>query len=63
MGYKDNVGGYHDSAMGWAPDGRFCGECTTQSCEDCKVWEWRLKYGRDYTSENQKIRQGVPLSD
>lgn len=39
QGYFDEVGGHHDSGMGWAPDGRWCGECTQASCVNCKIWE------------------------
>ena len=33
--YYDDVGGFHDSAEGWNPNGVWCGECTTMSCRDC----------------------------
>lgn len=39
QGYYDEVGGHHDSGMGWAPDGRWCGECTRVTCADCRIWE------------------------
>ena len=34
-GYYDEVGGYHDCAEGWNPNGVWCGECTKESCADC----------------------------
>jgi hypothetical protein len=37
--YTDEVGGHHDSGMGWAPNGHWCGECCKSSCKDCKVWK------------------------
>lgn len=37
-GYYDEVGGYHDEAMGYSPSGNFCGECTNESCADCSVY-------------------------
>ena len=33
--YYDDVGGYHDCAIGWNPNGVWCGECTKASCRDC----------------------------
>lgn len=33
--YYDEVGGYHDCAEGWNPNGVWCGECTNRSCKDC----------------------------
>lgn len=33
--YYDDVGGFHDSAIGWNPNGVWCGECTRLSCRDC----------------------------
>lgn len=33
--YYDEVGGYHESAMGWNPNGKWCGECTAHSCANC----------------------------
>ena len=37
--WTDEIGGYHDSGMGWAPNGHWCGECCKSSCKGCKVWE------------------------
>lgn len=37
--YTDEVGGHHDSGIGWAPNGRWCGECTKSSCSKCSVWK------------------------
>ena len=34
-GYYDEVGGYHDCAEGWNPNGVWCGECTKKSCANC----------------------------
>lgn len=34
-GYYDNIGGYHDCAEGWNPNGVWCGECTSISCAKC----------------------------
>ena len=33
--YYDEVGGYHDCAEGWNPNGVWCGECTNESCVNC----------------------------
>lgn len=33
--YYDDIGGFHDSAIGWNPNGVCCGECTMVSCRDC----------------------------
>ena len=33
--YYDNLGGFHDSGMGWNPNGNWCGECTMFSCKNC----------------------------
>ena len=33
--YYDEVGGYHDCAEGWNPNGVWCGECTRPSCKGC----------------------------
>lgn len=42
-GYKDNLGGFHDSGVGWMPNGKYCGICGYSSCEDCSIWKWELK--------------------
>lgn len=34
--YYDEVGGFHDCAIGWNPKGVWCGECTRVSCRDCE---------------------------
>ena len=34
--YYDEVGGFHDGAVGWNPNGMWCGECTVESCKDCE---------------------------
>ena len=34
-GYYDEVGGYHECAIGWNPNGIWCGECTSLSCANC----------------------------
>lgn len=33
--YYDEVGGYHDCAEGWNPNGVWCGECTEKTCANC----------------------------
>ena len=33
--YYDEVGGFHDSGIGWNPNGVWCGECTNKSCANC----------------------------
>lgn len=30
--YKDEVGGFHEDARGWNPQGVWCGECTKGRC-------------------------------
>ena len=33
--YYDDVGGFHDSGMGWNPNGNWCGECSKLNCKNC----------------------------
>lgn len=33
--YYDEIGGFHSCAIGWNPNGVWCGECTKLSCKDC----------------------------
>lgn len=33
--HNDEVGGHHDCGCGWNPNGVFCGECSTLSCNGC----------------------------
>ena len=33
--YYDEVGGFHSVALGWNPNGVWCGECTNKSCAKC----------------------------
>ena len=33
--YYDDVGGFHDSGMGWNPNGNWCGECSKLTCREC----------------------------
>lgn len=33
----DEVGGVHDSGIGWNPNGVWCGECTKYSCKNCTM--------------------------
>lgn len=33
--WDDEVGGHHDCAEGWNPQGHWCGECCKASCVDC----------------------------
>ena len=33
--HYDDVGGFHDSAIGWNPNDVWCGECTRASCRGC----------------------------
>ena len=33
--YYDEIGGFHSAAMGWNPNGVWCGECTRISCSNC----------------------------
>lgn len=33
--HYDEIGGYHDCAEGWSPNGTWCGECTKASCKNC----------------------------
>lgn len=33
----DEVGGTHDCAIGWNPNGVWCGECTRISCKNCSA--------------------------
>ena len=30
-----DIGGFHDSGMGWNPNGNWCGECSTSNCREC----------------------------
>lgn len=34
-GYFDEVGGFHEDAMGWNPLGIWHGECTRETCKGC----------------------------
>ena len=31
----DDVGGFHDSGIGYSPRGTYCGECSKLSCKEC----------------------------
>ena len=33
--YYDDIGGFHDSGMGWNPNGNWCGECSKSTCRRC----------------------------
>lgn len=33
--YTDEVGGTHDCGIGTNPKGRWCGECSSSSCNGC----------------------------
>ena len=33
--YYDEIGGFHDGAISWNPNGVYCGECTLTSCSGC----------------------------
>ena len=33
--YYDDIGGFHDSGMGWNPNGNWCGECSKSTCREC----------------------------
>ena len=33
--YYDDIGGFHDSGMGWNPNGNWCGECSKLNCKNC----------------------------
>ena len=44
--YTDEVGGHHDSGVGWNSNGVWCGECSRATCDGCvnqnitkAVWE------------------------
>ena len=37
--YYDEIGGYHECAIGWNPNGVWCGECTCISCANCSSKE------------------------
>lgn len=39
VGFTDSVGGFHVDAIGYSPNGNFCGECCSDSCEHCGVWK------------------------
>lgn len=32
---KVNEQGTHEDGLGWAPDGEFCGECSSVDCSVC----------------------------
>lgn len=34
---EDDLGGVHTDGVGYAPDGRFCGECNKTSCAGCRI--------------------------
>lgn len=33
--YYDDIGGLHDSGIGYNPNGVYCGECGTLTCREC----------------------------
>ena len=33
--HYDDIGGFHDSGMGWNPNGNWCGECSNSTCRKC----------------------------
>ena len=33
--YYDEVSGFHSAALGWNPNGVWCGECCRRSCKNC----------------------------
>ena len=41
--YYDEVGGFHASGVGYAPDSTYCGQCDTPICTHCRVWQWKQK--------------------
>ncbi len=44
--------GTHDEAVGFAPNGDWCGECSKISCINCSVWQ-RMKATEDKTEEGE----------
>ena len=61
-GYIDEVGGHHDSGVGWSPDGHYCGECCSASCSDCRIWEWRQKKEIGVSRNNFKSTMRAKLA-
>ena len=35
----DDVGGNHDCGVGVGPDGTYCGECDSITCNGCRIWK------------------------
>lgn len=35
--------GTHEDGCGWDPNGNFCGECGSGTCEDCPIWDRNAK--------------------
>lgn len=51
---EDSLGGVHTDGVGYAPDGRFCGECNKDTCVGCEVLK---KTGAEFVvSEDQWLR-------
>jgi hypothetical protein len=50
----DDLGGVHTDGVGYAPDGRFCGECNKGTCVGCEVLK---KTGSEFVvPEDQWLR-------
>ncbi len=48
IGWTDEIGGRHEEGCGWNPEGAFCGECSSDTCEGCpsaytKTMPWEHK--------------------
>lgn len=41
----DDIGGIHTDGIGFAPDGTFCGECTSIDCKKCPAKERQYDLG------------------
>lgn len=51
---KDELGGVHTDGVGYAPDGRFCGECNKNTCVGCEALK---KTGAEFVvPEDQWLR-------
>ena len=56
----DELGGVHTDGVGYAPDGRFCGECTRESCKGC--WDKQEEIKQNIKTLFQDKEQYYKLS-
>jgi len=55
--YIDNVGGQHSCGVGWNPNGLWCGECSTSTCEGC-AYEFATEDLKQVTLKSAVLTRG-----